>query len=243
VARSGILLITVALVVGITGCVQPIGSQVTSADPDIEAAVREAIAKLTGTIYPSALDGLTFLNATQKSIGNLTGLECCTSLTNLNLWHNQISDVCPSLQNGGLGTHDLVDLTSNPLSSNSINIYASASGDGCGCFLVTLGRSNQLVGKRRNRQLQLRYVLEMMSSPASCVSGPTFLRWLVRRVKLGVLQSSQWAWYNSTSSHSSYKDADVATNSSSKGSLSPYSTQFCAQVKLMARPAFVDVYR
>ena len=51
-ARSGILLITVALVVGIMGCVQPIGSQVTFADPDLEAAIRKAIAKPTGTIYP-----------------------------------------------------------------------------------------------------------------------------------------------------------------------------------------------
>jgi len=75
------------------GCVQPIGSQVTFADPDLEAAIRKAIAKPTGTIYPLALDGLTFLNATQKSIGDLTGLECCTSLTVRWLWSNQINDM------------------------------------------------------------------------------------------------------------------------------------------------------
>jgi hypothetical protein len=47
-ARSGILLITVALVAGMVGCVQPVRSPVTFADPNLEAAIREAIAKPTG---------------------------------------------------------------------------------------------------------------------------------------------------------------------------------------------------
>jgi len=65
----------------------------TFPDPNLEAAIREAIGKPTGDIYPSDLDGLTYLNASERSISNLTGLECCTSLTCLYLGDNQISDI------------------------------------------------------------------------------------------------------------------------------------------------------
>ena len=71
------------------------GEEVTFADDNLEAAVREAIGKPTGPIYASDLDGLTSLDAEDKSIADLTGLECATSLTLLYLESNQISDISP----------------------------------------------------------------------------------------------------------------------------------------------------
>ena len=68
---------------------------VTFADSNLEAAVREAIGKPTGPIYPSDLDELTTFTASEKNIIDLTGLECATSLTELNLNDNQIIDISP----------------------------------------------------------------------------------------------------------------------------------------------------
>jgi internalin A len=66
---------------------------VTFPDPNLEAALREAIGKPTDPICPSALDGLTYLNAKEKNITDLTVLEYVTTLTNLVLGNNTISDI------------------------------------------------------------------------------------------------------------------------------------------------------
>ena len=117
-------------------------------DPNLEAAIREAIDKPTGEVYPSDLEGLTLLDASYRDISDLTGLEHCTSLTQLylyqnqisdisplaglnnlaelSLWENQISDISPLVDNTGLGEGDWVDLTGNPLSEQSINEYIPA---------------------------------------------------------------------------------------------------------------------
>jgi len=41
----------------------------------------------------------------------------------LYLHNNLIADIYPLVQNGGLGTGDIVYLSGNPLSEDSINIY------------------------------------------------------------------------------------------------------------------------
>jgi hypothetical protein len=46
-----------------------------------------------------------------------------TSLTELHLWDNEISDIYPLVQNTGLGAGDIVDVELNPLTSDSIAIY------------------------------------------------------------------------------------------------------------------------
>ena len=114
-------------------------------DPNLEAAIREAIGKPTGDIYQSDLEGLTSLDASSRNIADLTGLEYCTSLTTLliqsnqidnitqlsgltslttlNLSTNQISDIEPLVNNPGLATGDTVDLRDNPLNNASVNDY------------------------------------------------------------------------------------------------------------------------
>ena len=47
------------------------------------------------------------------------------SLTVLSLDYNQLSDISPLVDNEGLSEGDEVDLTGNPLNSDSINIYTS----------------------------------------------------------------------------------------------------------------------
>lgn len=121
------------------------GEAVTFADPNLEAAIREAIDVLEYPVYVSDLAGLTSLSASGRNISNFTGLEHCIDLTQLDLSHNQIGDIAPLaslidltylqldlnqigninplVQNEGLGEGDTVHLRGNPLSWNSINVY------------------------------------------------------------------------------------------------------------------------
>lgn len=88
-------------------------------DANLEAAIRNAISKSSGDIHQADLAGLTTLNAGNKGISNLTGLESCTSLSSLDLSYNEIADIAPLVANAGLGSGDVVHLEYNPLSSES----------------------------------------------------------------------------------------------------------------------------
>jgi hypothetical protein len=99
------------------------GDSVTFADPNLEAAIREAIDILERPIYPSDLKGLISFSASEKNIADLTGMEYCTNLTELELRGNEISDVSTLVQNEGLGEGDAIYLQGNPLSWESVNIY------------------------------------------------------------------------------------------------------------------------
>jgi len=88
-------------------------TSVTFPDPNLEAAIREAIAKPTGDIYESDLEGLTSLDAHGRSIVNLAGLEYCTHLTQLHLYDNQINNISAL---SGLTNLESVSLGYNPVS-------------------------------------------------------------------------------------------------------------------------------
>ncbi len=62
-------------------------------DSNLEAAIREAINKPEGSIYTSDLQPLTTLEAQERGISDLTGLEYCVNLQYLDLWGNNISDI------------------------------------------------------------------------------------------------------------------------------------------------------
>ena len=98
------------------------GDSVTFADPNLEATIREAIDIPERPIYPSNLKGLISFSATEKNIADLTGLEYCTNLTELDLGYNQVSDISPLIQNEGFGGGDAIYLQGNPLSWESVNI-------------------------------------------------------------------------------------------------------------------------
>ena len=139
-------------------------SVVTFPDPNLEAAIRQAISKPTGDIYQSDLTSLTTLSAESLGIVDLTGLEHCTSLgdlylssnqindisplsgltslTDLSLYSNQISDIEPLVNNTGIASGDTVDLRANPLSSISVSTYIPAL-QGRGVTVYYTALSNQ----------------------------------------------------------------------------------------------------
>src|SRR5512136_2254075 len=59
-------------------------------DPALETAVREAIAKPTGSVSTADLQALTVLEAPNRGIANLAGLERCSKLIALDLSGNRI---------------------------------------------------------------------------------------------------------------------------------------------------------
>jgi uncharacterized repeat protein (TIGR02543 family) len=92
------------------------GNVVVLPDPNLEAAIREAIGRPTGPIYESDLEGLTSLSATYRGITDLTGLEHCINLVSLDLRDNQISDISPL---AGLTKLEWLDLSYNLISNIS----------------------------------------------------------------------------------------------------------------------------
>ena len=88
-------------------------------DPNLDAAVRDAIDKPEGSIYIEDLADLNSLTANQSDIKDIAGLEHCKSLQYLNLWKNKITDVSPlsgltNLQELYLGENQIADVS--PLS-------------------------------------------------------------------------------------------------------------------------------
>ena len=82
-------------------------------DLNLETAIRETIVKPTGDITVGDLQGITNFLADSRSISNISGLEYCINLTDLDLSDNQISDISPLA--------DLVNLTYLDLQWNAIS--------------------------------------------------------------------------------------------------------------------------
>ncbi len=89
------------------------GAVVSFQDPNLEAAVREALNKPDGELTTGELQTVTTLSAGSKNITNLNGIQNLTQLNFLDLDSNQISDISP-LQN-------LTQLTYLYLSENQIS--------------------------------------------------------------------------------------------------------------------------
>lgn len=64
-------------------------------DANLETAIREAINNPEGLLYPYDLKYLTELEASERDISNLAGLEYCVNLQELHLNDNNISDLSP----------------------------------------------------------------------------------------------------------------------------------------------------
>ncbi len=85
-------------------------------DPNLEAVLREALGKPIGEVTRADLESLTSLNADDKGIANLSGLEYATNLTHLYLDGNQISELSPL---SGLTNLVLLSLQANQISDIS----------------------------------------------------------------------------------------------------------------------------
>jgi len=107
-----ILLITISL--------PAIAVVVNFPDPGLEAAIRDAIGKPTGDILDSDLVGLSLLNASERSISNLEGIQYCSDLRRLNMRNNQIADIS--------ALSSLTNLTDLWMSNNQIVDISPLSG-------------------------------------------------------------------------------------------------------------------
>lgn len=81
-------------------------------DANLEAVIREAISKPAGDILNTDLEPLTELDVYHSDVADITGLEYCVNLDNLNLRFNTISDLT-SL--AGLTSLTVLDVSHNPL--------------------------------------------------------------------------------------------------------------------------------
>jgi Leucine-rich repeat (LRR) protein len=122
----------------IKGTQEPQEVTVILADENLAAVVRETLGMPSGEALTAAdLARLRSLNASEKGISDLTGMEYCTNLSFIYLWSNQISDISPLaslaylkhlyiygnqisdlsplVENSGLGEGDVVMLQNNNL--------------------------------------------------------------------------------------------------------------------------------
>ncbi|GAJ24514.1 unnamed protein product, partial [marine sediment metagenome] len=86
----GLVIVFVTMTFGLCACGP---ATVTFSDPDLEAAIREAIDKPENPILASDVEALTSLFLEGRDITDLTGLDKCSNLTKLVLTGNQISDI------------------------------------------------------------------------------------------------------------------------------------------------------
>ncbi|MFS0862256.1 leucine-rich repeat domain-containing protein [Fredinandcohnia sp. 179-A 10B2 NHS] len=94
----------------------PEGEFVTFADSALEDAVREALRIYSRDLYESDMSTLISLDATNRGITNLTGLETATNLEDLYLDNNSISDLKPisgltNLYYLTLGNNEITDIS------------------------------------------------------------------------------------------------------------------------------------
>ena len=69
------------------------------------------------------LDSLQFLIASSNNISDITPLQYLQSIKNLSLDNNNISDIKPLVDNIAIDSGVVIDLTNNPLSDSSLNVY------------------------------------------------------------------------------------------------------------------------
>lgn len=70
-----------------------------------------------------SLTNLTTLDFTWNKITDISSLASLTSLNSVDLKNNQISDIRPLISNSGLSMGDSVNLSGNPLSDMSVDVY------------------------------------------------------------------------------------------------------------------------
>lgn len=115
------------------GCCFP-GTAVNIPDEALEVTLREAVGKPFGCLTERDLLSIVELQARNKSIKNLEGLQYCRSLTILDLENNNIESITPLT--------DLVNLTQLDVSRNRIKNLEPLAGL---VFLEVLDLSGELM--------------------------------------------------------------------------------------------------
>ncbi|HSU57203.1 MAG TPA: hypothetical protein VLT36_24395, partial [Candidatus Dormibacteraeota bacterium] len=99
---------------GLTCFLTSAPAQVVIPDPGLDAALRQALQKPTGPLSAQDLLSLTNLDASQRNITNLTGLETARNLITLSLQTNRLALLTVPSALTNLHT---VDLSFNPLTN------------------------------------------------------------------------------------------------------------------------------
>ncbi len=68
-------------------------SVITFADANFETLIHEALDKPTGDIAPDELEAITSLTGTWRDIEDISGIEYCDNLTDLDLGYNKIVNI------------------------------------------------------------------------------------------------------------------------------------------------------
>ena len=101
---------------------QRIATPIGFEDPNLEAAVRNAIGKQSGQLMDTDVMSVNYLDASNCNISRLGGIEHLTGLTDLDLYNNRISDISPLAELTSLEwlnlycnqVSDIRPLTANP---------------------------------------------------------------------------------------------------------------------------------
>ncbi len=115
-----VILLTTVLILSVCACgTTPQATtlaSVTFPDANLETAIREAIDKPEGPISTSDLEAIILLDAPERGISDITGLEYCLNLEELWLQDNNISDISAL---AGLSKLELLFLAGNNISDIS----------------------------------------------------------------------------------------------------------------------------
>jgi len=91
-------------------------------DPNLRTVLEEALGKNPGDpITSNELATLNRLDRVHRGISDLTGLDYCVKMQQLDLSENQISDLQPLVDNPGMDAGDKLTIHYNPLSYGAIN--------------------------------------------------------------------------------------------------------------------------
>ena len=152
-------------------------------DSNLEAAIREAINKPEGSIYTSDLQPLTVLEAQERGILDLSGLEYCVNLEWLDLGENNISDISPL---AGLTNLWRLNLNNNSISDISplaglTNLQGLTNLDSLGLYDNNISNISPLAGLTNLQGLTNLDSLGLYDNNVSDISplaGLTNLRYL-----------------------------------------------------------------
>lgn len=125
--------------------IQQQGTIVLFPDLNFENLVREILNITSGDITNIDLKNIIEIYGEGRNISDISGIEYCTNLANLNLRNNEIVDINvlsgltnlqvlnitnnhiidinPLLQNNGIDNNDVIYLNRNPLNETSVNTY------------------------------------------------------------------------------------------------------------------------
>jgi formylglycine-generating enzyme required for sulfatase activity len=124
-------LLSAIAMMALTCCVTPtLAQEVIIPDPGLNAAVRAALNKPAGPLTQQDMLNLTVLNAHDKNISNLAGLEAARNLNTLLLFNNHLTNFSlPTLTNLGSLTLSGNSLTNVSLPAGLKNLFSLLIGN------------------------------------------------------------------------------------------------------------------